>query len=69
MGINNVSSFSQPGINAKEYSKYKFLCPIYDEQVKISNIISIFDNIIEKENVLLDFYNDYKKGLLQQMFI
>ena len=59
----------QPGINAKEYSKYKFLCPVYDEQIKISNIISKLDNIIEKENILLNFYNDYKKGILQQMFI
>ena len=59
----------QPGINAKEYSNYKFSCPVYDEQVKISNIISKLDNIIEKENILLDSYNDYKKGLLQKMFI
>ena len=59
----------QPGINAKEYSNYKFSCPVYDEQVKISNIISKLDNIIEKENILLDSYNDYKKSLLQQMFI
>ena len=51
----------QPGINAKEYSNYKFSCPVYDEQVKISNIISKLDNIIEKENILLDSYNDYKK--------
>ncbi len=59
----------QPGINAKEYSKYKFLCPVLEEQVKISNIISKIDNIIEKENILLNLYNDYKKGLLQLMFI
>ena len=59
----------QPGINAKEYSKYKFPCPVYNEQVKISNIISKIDIIIEKANILLDFYNDYKKGLLQKMFI
>ena len=59
----------QPGINAKEYSRYKFLCPVYSEQVKISNIITKIDNIIEKANILLDFYNDYKKGLLQQMFM
>ena len=59
----------QPGINAKEYSKYKFLCPVYDEQIKISNIVLKIDNIIEKETLLLSFYNNYKKGLLQQMFI
>ncbi len=59
----------QPGINAKEYSRYKFLCPVYSEQIKISNIITKIDNIIEKANILLDFYNDYKKGLLQQMFM
>ena len=59
----------QPGINAKEYSKYKFSCPVYNEQVKFSNIISKIDNIIEKANSLLDFYNDYIKGILQNMFI
>ena len=59
----------QPGINAKEYSKYKFFCPVLEEQVKISNIISKLDNIIEKENLQLNLYNDYKKGLLQQIFI
>ena len=59
----------QPGINAKEYSKYKFFCSVLEEQVKISNIISKLDNIIEKENLQLNLYNDYKKGLLQQMFI
>ena len=59
----------QPGINEKEYSKYKFLCPVYDEQIKISNIVLKIDNIIEKETLLLSFYNNYKKGLLQQMFI
>ena len=59
----------QPGINAKEYSKYKFLCPVYDEQIKISNIVLKIDNIIEKETLLVSFYNNYKKGLLQQMFI
>ena len=59
----------QPGINAKEYSKYKFLCPAYSEQVKISNIILKIDNIIEKANIILESYNAYKKGLLQKMFI
>ena len=59
----------QPGINAKEYSKYKFLCPAYSEQVKISNIILKTDNIIEKANIILESYNAYKKCLLQKMFI
>ena len=59
----------QPGINAKEYAKYEFLCPLYNEQIKISNIILKIDSIMKKENNLLNSYSDYKKGLLQKMFI
>lgn len=43
--------------------------PCLDEQIKISSFLSLIDEKIEKEAKKLDLLNDYKKGLLQQMFV
>lgn len=43
--------------------------PCLDEQNKISNLLSSVDKKIEKEQEKLDSLNEYKKGLLQQMFV
>ncbi|MEG2364084.1 MAG: restriction endonuclease subunit S [Terrisporobacter sp.] len=40
-----------------------------DEQIKISSLLIKIDNKIEKEQDKLDSLNEYKKGLLQQMFV
>lgn len=40
-----------------------------DEQRKIAGLLMKLDNKIEKEQEKLDFLNEYKKGLLQQMFV
>lgn len=40
-----------------------------DEQCKIANLLMKLDNKIDKEQEKLDSLNEYKKGLLQQMFI
>ena len=40
-----------------------------NEQIKISKVIESIDNKIEKEQEKLNSLNEYKKGLLQQMFI
>ena len=42
---------------------------IIDEQIKISKVLDSIDNKIEKEQEKLNSLNEYKKGLLQQMFI
>ena len=60
---------SQTNLRKEDVLKCPVIVPIIKEQIKISNIISKLDNIIEKENILLDSYNYYKKGLLQKMFI
>ncbi|HDK7168690.1 TPA: restriction endonuclease subunit S [Clostridium botulinum] len=43
--------------------------PTVQEQQKIANFLSILDKKLEKEQEKLDFLNQWKKGLLQQMFV
>ena len=43
--------------------------PVIEEQNKIADILMKIDNKIYKEQEKLDSLNEYKKGLLQQMFI
>ena len=64
-----VNQSAQGGIYLDTLGKIDFYSPSLREQEKIANIMLEMDNIIEKETNLLNLYNDYKKGLLQQMFI
>ena len=43
--------------------------PCLAEQTKIANFLSNIDNIIEEENKKLEDLRQWKKGLLQQMFV
>ena len=43
--------------------------PCLNEQKKIVNLLNEIDKKIEKEQEKLDSLNEYKKGLLQQMFV
>lgn len=43
--------------------------PIFEEQEKIANFLTIIDTKIEKLNLELEQMKEFKKGLLQQMFI
>lgn len=55
---------------AKDFiDNFKINVPVIEEQKKISNILINIDNKIEKEQEKLDLLNQYKKGLLQQMFV
>lgn len=58
----------QPGLNSEEYKSYRFHLPSLLEQQKIVNFLSSVDKKIEqlrqKENLL----EDYKKGMMQQIF-
>lgn len=40
-----------------------------EEQTKIANFLSNIDKIIEEENKKLEDLRQWKKGLLQQMFV
>lgn len=59
----------QPSIKVTQLIKLKFSIPSIDEQIKIGKILSSIDLKIEKEQEKLDSLNEYKKGLLQQMFV
>ncbi|SQB36300.1 Type I restriction enzyme, specificity subunit [Clostridium perfringens] len=56
-------------LNKKEFLKIEVQHPCFEEQVKIANFLSNIDNIIEKENKKLEELKQWKKGLLQQLFV
>lgn len=58
-----------PSYNASDISSIKVKIPCLDEQNKISKTLCVLDIKIEREQEKLDSLNEYKKGLLQQMFV
>lgn len=58
----------QPGINAKEYSEYKFYIPSLQEQQKIASFLSLVDKKIEKQSEKVEAIKEYKKGMMQKIF-
>ncbi len=56
-------------LNKKEFLKIEVQHPCLEEQTKIANFLSNIDNIIEKESKKLEELKQWKKGLLQQMFV
>ena len=63
----NGSTFLE--ISKQTLAKLKLMIPNKDEQNKISEFLSKFDDKIQQEESLLNYLQIYKKGLLQQMFI
>lgn len=43
--------------------------PYIEEQKKIGEFLNTINAKLEKEQEKLDYLNEYKKGLLQQMFV
>lgn len=58
-----------PNIQKLTLSKFKIDIPCLEEQTKIANFLSNIDNIIEKESKKLEELKQWKKGLLQQLFV
>jgi len=58
-----------PIINKTEFSKFKIPVPCIEEQIKIANFLSDIDLKIEAVNTKIDNSKNFKKGLLQQMFV
>ena len=72
----NLNNLETKGSGIKNITSVKFLkeefeipMPDIREQRKIANVLMEIDKKIEKEQEKLDSLNEYKKGLLQQMFI
>lgn len=64
-----VVGTSQLVLSMSKLKKLKIKFPCLDEQIKIANFLSNIDNIIEKESNKLEELRQWKKGLLQQMFV
>lgn len=56
-------------LSKTELMKIKLLIPCLAEQTKIDNLLSNIDKIIKEENKKLEDLRQWKKGLLQQMFV
>ncbi len=70
--VNNVlarcTGTSYPAINSKDLGKIKIFIPSSSEQKKIASFLSRLDEKIEMLGIKLEFWENYKKGLLQKMF-
>ena len=65
-----VGASGQPKFNKTDLKKIKIQISINtDEQNKISEFLSKFDDRIQQEESRLNYLQMYKKGLLQQLFI
>ena len=58
-----------PHIYFKDYSKEKVNAPCLEEQTKIANFLTNLDKKIDQVAIELKYINEFKKGLLQQMFV
>ena len=59
----------QPGINAEQYRNYKFKCPPIEIQNKIANIFIHFDLKLQREQEILECLLNYKKAMMQNLFV
>ncbi|PTY41475.1 restriction endonuclease subunit S [Brachyspira hampsonii] len=57
----------QPGINGKEYANMNIVLPPIDEQKRISEILSLCDDVIENLTQLIEKKELYKKGIMQRV--
>ncbi|MEI0530487.1 restriction endonuclease subunit S [Brachyspira pilosicoli] len=57
----------QPGINGKEYANMDIILPPLDEQNRIADILSTFDDLIENLTKLIEKKELYKKGVMQRV--
>jgi type I restriction enzyme S subunit len=68
-----LSKFAQvgalPSYNSSDLSIIKLMIPSYDEQTKIANFLSAIDEKINLCTTQIEKTEQYKKGLLQKMFV
>jgi type I restriction enzyme S subunit len=58
-----------PSYNASDLETIKIQIPCIEEQTKIANFLSRIDSKIEQTKQQLDSTKEFKKALLQQMFV
>lgn len=68
--FNQLSNQSaQANFGKQDMDKIKITIPSKEEQIKIANLLSAINNKIELVNIKLEKTLQFKKGLLQQMFV
>lgn len=67
--INSCTGTSYPAINSTDLAKISLNLPSLPEQTKIANFLSSIDQKIALTHQQLEQAKQWKKGLLQQMFI
>lgn len=65
----NLSVGAQPNLNLQQVNEFLFNYPCLEEQQKIADFLSSIDNKIDNLAVELENLKEFKKGLLQQMFV
>lgn len=56
-----------PIINKSTFESYKVLCPPFEEQKNIAEILSLWDTAIAKQTALIERLTLRKRGLMQQL--
>lgn len=56
-------------LSRREFENFQILCPCIIEQKKIADFLSIIDDRIKQATTQLEQTQQYKKGLLQQLFV
>ena len=67
--MNRCTGTSYPAINSSDLSSIEILIPCLEEQTKIANFLSSIDQKIEVVAQQIEQAKQWKKGLLQKMFI
>ena len=60
---------AQPNISKKEIESFNIDLPTFEEQEKIANLLSNIDLKINTMKNQINDISEFKKGLLQQMFV
>ena len=64
-----IETGTQGNLNAKLLKSFEILLPSLGEQEMIVNVLFIVDEKIENSKKEIEKINEFKKGLLQQMFV
>ena len=63
------TGLSMPQLSLEQIRDTLILCPSLEEQTKIANVLSCFDNLITLHQRKCDELKKYKVGLMQKMFV
>lgn len=67
--LERCTGTSYPAISSKDLGKIKINFPCLQEQTQIANLLTTIDTKISLVNTQLENTQQFKKGLLQQMFV